>query len=189
MKASEITKILNEHLAQALSDGFSISYELRGSYSGVYGYTLLAKGNERVMLWLEEDRERLGSHTYTDTMSAKVGRFTLSKGERIDTSHMWPSCWGCVWERKFYNIGRARGRWYVEDVNEVLRVGRLREERWYARHVNAREKSFEITPKVLRAARKLRGFKTIKSENLKAVKRGGRYYVRNTRSGNEVRLG
>ena len=124
-------------------------------------------------------------------MSLLVARFALKKGETCDFHHMWPQDWKkhLVAQMTVYEVIPCRAGWYVEDADEAAHAIEVRRSRYGNRHYASNFREYEVNDNLLRIARKLRGFKTIRRENLHVCKSGSRWVFQNKVSHREVCIG
>lgn len=192
MKKNELSAKFNKHLTAAVAEGFSPCLtELRGSYSDVFGSQLvLAKDNERIVMWMEENKE-YSRDAAPDTIKTYVSRFSLAKGESTDRNYMWPSEWKkhLVDETTSYVVSDRRDGWYVDDPDEAARARDLHWDRLCNSRHASDFREYEVNGRILAIARRIKGFKTIKPENLRVHKVGKTWHFVNMRSRNEVCLG
>lgn len=192
MKKNDLSAKFNKHLTAAVAEGFAPCLtELRGSYSGVFGSQLvLARGNERIVMWMEENKE-YSRDADPDIVKMYVSRFALAKGETCEWNYNWPSDWKehLVDEMTSYAVSDRRDGWYVDDADEAAAARKLHWDR-LANDRGSREfREYEADGRILAIARRLRGFKTIKPENLRVYKCGRTWHFVNKRSRNEVCIG
>lgn len=192
MKKNEISAKFATIVADAIAEGFApCMTELCGSYSGVVGSQIvLAKGNERIVMWMEEEHAWEHKDTEIDAIALFASRFALAKGERTDHAHMWPSDWkrDAFHTERVYRVSEWRGDWYSEDKAEAERA----QEKRYTRHSHFGSsdwREYEVDDRLLAIARRIKGFKTIRRENLRVVKNHGTWTFVNKKSRNEVRIG
>ena len=192
MKKSDISAKFSKHLVAALAEGFAPSMtELRGSYTGVCGSQLvLAKGNERIIMWMEEHHDYSREET-PGTVSLLVARFTLGRGETCEWNYMWPRDWKehLIDEMTVYEVSGHRDGWYVEDAGEAARAKETHRARREARRGRRYFREYEVNDRLLAIARRLRGFKTIKRDNLRVAKTNKTWVFTNMKSHREVRIG
>lgn len=192
MKKNDLSAKFNESLANALAEGFSPCLtELRGSYSGVFGSQLvLAKGNERMVMWMEEHKD-YRNEDVPDTVSLYVSHFSLGRGETTELNYMWPNQWKehLVDEMVVYEVSGRRNGWYVEDEDEAIRAKQIHRSRYGNRYRSRNFRELEVTDQLLGIARRLKGFKTIRRENLKVVKNHKHWLFINKVSKREVCVG
>lgn len=193
MRKHEISAKFNPIIASAIADGFyPCMTELTGSYSDVMGTQIvLAKGSERMVLWMEE-HIGLGSRGVVSDVTLCASSFTLGAGESIESSYRWSTQWKehIFWSETVYQVSEGRYRddgWYTEDKAEAEQARVIRNERWKASFVGW-SKDYEITDTLLRIVRKLKGFKTVARKNIRVWKHDGVWHIENTASRNEVTL-
>ena len=94
MKKNEISAKFNTIITDAISEGFyPCMTELTGSYSDVMGTQIvLAKGNERMVLWIEE-RMSFGHRDEVASVTLYASRFTLKSGEKTEWDYRWSDQW------------------------------------------------------------------------------------------------
>ena len=188
MKKHEISKAVTEHIADAIANGFyPCMTELRGSYSGVEGSQMVfAKNNERMVFWMEYTA---GYGSYA-TITAYVAHITLKAGESMEWTYNWPDNWKehAVWSKKFYEVDND---WYVEDEEEAIQARDKRHGRYANKRKNWGWNDVDVTDGIYEIARKLKGFKTIRRENLRVRRNADRaaWTFINANSGNSVTVG
>lgn len=195
MKKNEISAKFNAILANAIADGFyPCLTELTGSYSDVMGSQIvLAKNNERMVLWMEETESYSRRHDVA-SVTLYASRFTLKAGESTDWQYRWSDQWKehTFWSETVYRVSEGRhsdDSWYVEDKGEAEKARTLRSERWAAspRSVS-RVKEYEVTDGLMRIVRRVKGFKSVARKNVKVWKHNSVWHIENTASGNRVTL-
>lgn len=200
MKKHEISKVLSGIVLEAIAEGYSIAFgELRGSYSDCEGQTVLAKGRDRLIVWASASRD-FRSESIT-VYAAKVRLGTVGEGaysrpQSLDYDFHWSDDWkkGLMFQKTFYRVGSREDDWYVESESEAQAAAQKHHDRCKARRVTT-SRELEVTPSLLKVVRKLKGFKTVKAENVSVRKNYNdwtheyEYVIRNTKSGNTVRLG
>lgn len=192
MKKNDLSAKFNGHLTTALAEGFApCMTELRGSYSGVLGTQLvLAKGNERIVMWMEENKD-YRHDAAPDTVHMFVSRFALAKGESTEFHYMWPSDWKehLVDEMVAYEVSDRRDGWYVDDADEAARAKETRRSRYPHHYGSERLREYAVDDRLLGIARRLKGFKTVKRDNLRVYKLRKTWHFENKVSRHEVCLG
>lgn len=192
MKKNDLSTKFNDRLANALAEGFSPCLtELCGAYSGLLGHQIvLAKGNERMVMWMEENNY-YGNDEVPDTVNLYVSRFSLGKGETTEFHYTWPNQWKehLVDEMVVYEVSGRRNGWYVEDEDEAIRAKQIHRSRYGNRYRSRNFRELEVTDQLLGIARRLKGFKTIRRENLKVVKNHKHWLFINKVSKREVCVG
>ena len=201
MKKMDIAAKMSESVTLLLLDGYQLSLtELTGGRGYGAGYTVLARGNEREIIFItkrcediecEDGRERMFS-TITITRS----HIELGKGETLEHNYMWSSDWEehAVESYKFWCIDEWGNRdWYTESFEEALSCRMKSRERNCARFTSCNVKDFEVTDELMRIVRKVKGFKTVRRDDVRVWKKVGyngsaEYIIDNTRSGNRVTL-
>ena len=185
MKKHEISKALTNHISDAIANGFyPCMTELRGSYSGVEGSQMVfAKDNERMVFWMEYTA---GYGSYA-TITAYVAHIALKKGESMEWHYNWPDNWKehAIWSKKFYEVDND---WYSENEQDAKDAESKRHERYGNKTSNWGWHNVEVTDGIYGIARRLKGFKTIKRENLKVRRHADRaaWIFINANSGNSV---
>lgn len=192
MKANEITSKFTDAITAAIAEGFTpCMSELTGSYSDVEGTQwVLAKGRERIVLWQEKEG---GFGGETERINLYGARFELAEGESTEWNYHWSHDWKehLFMSETVYRVDdRWRGEaWYSEDEADATEARDVRSIRRKARDSHDCYDYREVTDKMLRIVRKLKGFKSVKRDNIKARKlNGGGWEFRNVASGNTVRL-
>lgn len=193
MKKSEISAKFNTILSDAISEGFyPCMTELTGSYSDVMGTQMvLAKGNERMVLWMEE-QESYSVRKEVASVTLYAARFTLKAGERTEWSYRWSHDWKehTFWSETVYRVSEGRhsdDSWYSEDKAEAEQARATRTERWSAKSVS-RTKEYEVDNRLMGIVRKVKGFKSVARKNVRVWKYGTTWHIENTASGNRVAL-
>lgn len=195
MKKSEISAKFNDVLTSALAEGFyPCMTELAGSYSDVEGTQwVLAKGRERIVLWME-GRESYGHRDEVASVTLYASRFTIKAGESTEWDYRWSTQWKehIVWSETVYRVSEGRhsdDSWYTEDKAEAEQARTIRTERWSAsvRSIS-RVREYEVTDRLMRTVRKVRGFKSVPRKNVRVWKYNGIWHIENTASGNKVTL-
>lgn len=200
MRKHEIGKVLNGIITEALNDGYGISFgELRGCYSDCETQTVLAKGPDRIIVWASVLRDYKSetitvnaSRIHLETTGEGGHRYTQS----LDRDYHWSDDWkkGLFFEKSFYHVGAREDDWYVESQSEAEAAAQKHYDRCKARRVIT-SKELEMTPRLMSIVRKLKGFKTVKAENVRVTRRYNEwahkreYIVRNVKSGNSAHLG
>lgn len=195
MKKNEISAKFNAILANAISEGFyPCMTELTGSYSDVMGSQIvLAKGNERMVLWMEE-RESYGHRDEVASVTLYASRFTLGADETTEWDYRWSTQWKehIVWSETVYRVSEGRhsdDSWYVENKGEAEEARTVRHERWSASPKSiSRVKEYEVNDGIMRIVRKVKGFKSVARKNVRVWKYNGIWHIENTASGNKVTL-
>lgn len=192
MKKTDISAKFNPFLSAALAEGFAPDLtELCGSYSGVMGSQIvLARGNERMVFWMEEHH---GSHLrdVPNTVNLYVSRFAIGKGETCEFTYMWPSNWKehLVAHVIVYEVSSRKGGWYVDDADEAAKARVVHRSRYGNKYYTTSFRECEVNDRLLAIARRLRGFKTIRCENLHVYKTGRTWVFQNKLSHREVMVG
>lgn len=193
MKKNEISAKFNTILANAITEGFyPCMTELTGSYSDVMGSQIvLAKGNERIVLWMEENIV-FGRSEEANSVTLYASRFELKAGESTEWDYRWSTQWKehIVWTETVYQVSEGRHSddgWYSEDKTEAKQASSIRTKRWSAKSVS-RTKEYEVTDSLMRIVRKVRGFKSVARKNVRVWKCNGIWHIENIASGNKVTL-
>lgn len=193
MKKSEISAKFNTIITNAISEGFyPCMTELTGSYSDVMGSQIvLAKGNERMVLWMEE-RMSFGHRDEVASVTLYAARFSLKAGEKTEWDYRWSTQWKehIVWSEVVYQVSEGRhsdDAWYSESKYEAEQARKVRTERWQAGSVVYR-KDYEVTDKLMRIIRKVKGFKSVARKNVRVWQVSGIWHIENTASHNSVTL-
>jgi hypothetical protein len=193
MKKNEISAKFNTILSDAISEGFyPCMTELTGSYSDVMGTQMvLAKGNERMVLWMEE-RMSFGHRDEVASVTLYASRFALKSGEKTEWDYRWSDQWKehIVWSETVYQVSEGRhsdDAWYSEDKAEAEQARATRTERWQESYRDGR-KDYELTDSLLRIVRKVKGFKSVARKNIRVWKYNGVWHIENTASRNSVLL-
>lgn len=193
MKANEITSKFTDAITAAIAEGFTpCMSELTGSYSDVEGTQwVLAKGRERIVLWQEREGYIHGENERINLYGA---RFELAEGESTEWSYKWSHDWKehLFMSETVYRVDDRWGNgeaWYSEDEADAIEAKAVRSIRWEANGSHDCYSYREVNDRMLRIVRKLKGFKSVKRDNIKARKlNGGGWEFRNIASGNTVRL-
>ena len=190
MKKHEITKLAQDEIAKAIADGFTINlFEATGSYSDVEGtQVVLARGDERIIMWCEEVygyRRKDGCNI--DSIRLFISRIDLH-GDSMERVAYWPSDWKehAFFEREVYKVGYD---WYSEDLAEAERAEDMRLERYRSKPNRWRsDYDLPITDELLGIARRLKGFKRIRRDDLLVRKswHSNRWTFRNRNTGTEA---
>jgi hypothetical protein len=192
MKKTDLSAKFTPYLMDAIAEGFvPCMTELSGSYSGIFGHqVVLSRDCERIVMWMEEEAGSYADGT-PDVVDLYVSRFALAKGERTDFHHMWPKDWKrhLVAQMRVYEVSSRKGGWYVESLSEASHAMGVRRSRFDSRPHVACVREYEVTDKLLGIARRLKGFKTIRRENLHVCKLQGAWVFQNKVSHREVMLG
>ena len=194
MKKHEISKGFADVMKDALSEGFFPEMmELTGSYSNIEGHqVVLANGNERIVMWME----RIGRYwdsSNPERIVLKAARFAVECEDDIE----WKFKWSDSWDKHVYfesAVWRVDDDWYVDSESEAVAACETRHVRYrrkagykdYDRFVG--NGKWELTDELLAIVRKVKGFKTVKRDNIEVVKSGTTWRIINAASGNEVRL-
>lgn len=194
MKKNEISAKFNDILTKAISEGFfPCMTELTGSYSNVMGSQIvLAKGNERIVLWMEENEVYLSSGNEPFSVTLYASRFTLNDGESVERSHYWSTQWKehIVWSETVYRVsdrGWHGEGWYSNSEKEAREAEAVRFSRWEHKSVSC-TKEYEVTDRLMSIVRKVKGFKTVARKNVRVSKCRNVWYIENVASGNRVTL-
>jgi hypothetical protein len=193
MKKNEISATFNGIIANAISEGFyPCMTELTGSYSDVMGSQIvLAKGNERMVLWMEEQMS-FGHRDEVSSVTLYAARFALKSGERTEWDYRWSTQWKehIVWSEVVYQVSEGRHNddgWYSEDKDEAEQARNIRVSRYSAKSV-CRVKEYEANDNLMRIVRKVKGFKSVARKNVRVWKYNDVWHIENTASGNKVAL-
>lgn len=195
MKKSEISAKFTAIISDAISEGFyPCMTELTGSYSDVMGTQMvLAKGNERMALWMEE-QESYSLRKEVASVTLYAARFTLKAGERTEWNYRWSKDWKehTFWSETVYRVSEGRhsdDAWYSEDKGEAEQARTTRHERWSASPRSiSRVKEYEVNDNLMRIVRRVKGFKSVARKNVRVWKCNGVWHIENTASGNKVAL-
>ncbi len=198
MKKTELGKKFNPVIAELMEEGFILSpTELRGGY-GLFGQQIcLAKGLERVVLWMEKDsrKEEDEKWSYIDEVHVYAARFTIEDERDIELKFGWPKNWAehLFMDEVFYEV--ERDEWYIDNLEEYKRIRVLQAKRSSSRGYRWQKSSetFKMNDKLLSICRKFEGFKKVRPDMLEVTReitwRGTREYViRNHKSGRVKRL-
>lgn len=192
MKKNDLAAKFTPYVAAAIAEGFAPCLtELCGSYSGVMGSQIvLAKGNERMVMWMEEEHGRRLENV-PNTVNLFVARFAIGKGETCEFTYAWPSNWKehLVAQMVVYEVTPRKTGWYVEDADEATRATEVHRSRYGYKYRSTHFREYEVDDRLLGIARKLKGFKTIKPENLYVYKSWGTWHFKNRKSQREVCIG
>lgn len=180
MKKHEISQWFTQHVAEIIAEGFAPCMdELTGSYSDVYGSQMVfAKGNERVIMWMAK------SYGYGELpvveIARNVARITLADGESLDRTYYWSSDW-----REHItatsSVHEVTETWYTESREEAEEAERKRLERFEASFVSEAH-ALTVTSRLVKAVRRMSGFKSIRIRDLMVLRVRSGYVVKNTRT-------
>ena len=189
MKKNEITILSANRIENYIRRGYTVSLtELTGSY-GIYNQLVLTNGNSRVVVWMEDKRER--KDFTVEYVELHVSQFELGKGESTEYGDLhWPRGWK-EHDVKTYRAYKVDDDWYVTDYEEAKAMREKHVERYHAARTNdGYYEDVETTDKHVEIARRLKGFKTIKKNNLQVRKQCGRasWAFVNKTSRNQVTL-
>lgn len=190
MKTSEVNKKFNPYIKDIMDEGFYIcATELTGSYSDILGnHTCFAKGNERVVVWLEMERE----FRKNPVIHGYAARFTLAKGESTEWQYHWASEWKkhLVFDFTLYGVGeRYNCDWFVDTEEEAQAARDKRIER-YRQSATDSCAEVEMNDSLFEIARRHEGFKRAKREEVKVWrnKHSLGWAFRNMKSGREFTI-
>ena len=172
MKKNEITNLAANRIENYIRRGYTVSLtELTGSY-GIYNQLVLVNGNSRVVVWMEDGVER--EDLRVEYVELHVSQFELGKGESTEWGdYHWPRGWK-EHDVKTYRAYKVDDDWYVTDYEEAKSMREKHIERYHvARTKDGYYEEVETTDKHVEIARRLKGFKTIKKDNLQVLKRHG----------------
>lgn len=164
MKKNDITKVAADDIQNYINDGFTVSLtELTGSY-GQYNQLVLMRDRERVVVWLEDSK--LEGERWVDTVIIHVSHFELEKGQTTEYGDLhWQNGWKAN-DVKTYTLYKIDYDWYTTDKEEAILCYDLQRVRYSNRDTYRYEVELEVTDQLLKIARKMKGFKTIKKDNL-----------------------
>ena len=186
MKVKDISKGFAPIVAEAIAEGYAPCMdELRGSYSGVEGSQLvLERGRERLILWVGRGVLTRPRRTNLPLLRANVAHITLGRGESLEYNYPWPHNWSdhLVSSTPYYEAARG---WYVGTVEEAEAIEDKREARREARYVKT-YREWEVTDELLAIVRRIKGFKSVRRENVRVMRTKDGWRVENRRSGNYV---
>lgn len=181
MKRDTAMAIMTTKVRELVNNGWSIAFDLGGSYSNVKGYATFSNGDKRAIVYVEETSD-YGREV--GELRVKCAEITLGKGETLERNYIWPSQWDqhITEQHTFYKVAYGHGDWYgtKEEAEEAHRVRRAR---WKKDYIPRTRKDFRITEQVLRMAHGIKGFKTVRAEYLSVYRIDRVYYVENTKSG------
>ena len=189
MKKMQFQSKMSESVALLILDGYQLSFgELTGSYSEAEGYVVLARGNEREIIWLGRDSYYNNEFDCTSIVINRA-HIELAKGETLEWNYRFPSKWAehIVEQHRAFKLGRD---WYVDSYEEWKEANEKHLDRYRARDIDYSTEyhTFANTDELMRIVRKVKGFKTVKREDVLVGKRGGSYRIENRASGNYVYL-
>ncbi len=192
MKKHEISGLFTSHITDAITEGFApCMTELTGSYSDVMGNQMVfAKGDERIIMWMEGEERRFRNAIPHVTLY--MARIKLGNGESLECSYHWSHEWKehVVYTKRVYlmSYGLWRDAWYTTDEEEAMAARNKHRERYANSDRPHACKDFEMTDRLFAIVRKLKGFKTVKRENVRVWKCNGAWHIENTKSKNEAVL-
>ncbi len=188
MKRNEISGLFTSHVIDAINEGFDpCMTELTGSYSNVMGsHMVFAKGSERIVMWIEEEERRVRNVVPHATLY--VARIELGNDKSLERSYYWPHEWkeNVVYTKKVYLMSHGvwSDAWYTTDEEEAIAARNKHRERYANSDRPYVCKEFEMTDRLFAIVRKLKGFKTVKRENVRVWKCNGVWHIENTKSKN-----
>lgn len=169
MKMSEINKVFTDKVAEYMAKGYVINPVSMCGSQGEIGKVDLVKGEELIRVWMN-DVSGMWDHPSGFTRSRRVvcvGRWNYPASRVRDS-------WDTVWYRdievleeiSFYEV--KRDKWYVDSLEEALRIQKLAE----SRYKNSRPRYEEILndPQRIEIARRFlkraHGYKRVSSEKI-----------------------
>lgn len=196
MRKNEVSKGFAKVMMDAMSEGFYPDMvELTGSYSDVEGrQAVLMKDDERIVMWMERCGRSWDS-TDPERIVLRAARFAIEGEDDMDWKYRWSKSWK---EHVFFEdvVWRVARDWYVKDENEAVAALLKRRERVGSHmYVNGGDGAkfigngrHELTDELLAIVRRVKGFKTVKRENIEVFKSGTAWRIKNVASGNEAFL-
>lgn len=187
----QLNAIFTPYIQNALAEGFAVSFldGIRGSFSNVWGEQMhLSKGDEHIVMWLE--RDHFHQRREVAEVRVRVARFVYDG----DVNLTWPKDWEphLVHEERWYAVadGYDGGDWFVP-AEEAETVQAKKDARRRANRNRYGCYYIPMTDRMLKAVRKVPGFKTVKREIVTVERRyaddpGVRYTITNTKSRNQV---
>ena len=169
MRKHEIESRFNPYIKRLVDEGFGVCLtELAGSYSDTEGQVVFARGGERAVLWMTCER---GYGDSVGTLTIHVAQWELAKekGETLDRDYRWSDDWASheVASKVFYEVGED---WYTEDKAVAEAAMAKRRERIVNSRVSFGWNRVEVTDRLYGFAKGLKGFKTIKRDNLRVLR-------------------
>lgn len=137
MKMVEINKMFSDKVAEYLMNGYTICPQSMSGHQGEIGKVDLIKGTELIRIWLNSE----SSYNWSDDTAwhdtiifLRVSRWNHPVKKILPDMTVWNSDLEHIEEYSFYQITRWGGDWYVDSLEEALRIQHLRHVRW--RNVN-----------------------------------------------------
>lgn len=172
MNRFDIDKKFTELVAYYLADGWILNTKSMCGHQGEEGKVDLVKGDELVRIWLSRENNfnwNIDGEWHGYIMHLRIGRWNRPASDSI--RHNWT-----VWMRdldvimnlEFYEVSSDGDGWYVEDLDEALKVQEKRNNNWI-KHAISFEKditsarSKEIAVKYLK---RVCGYKRVSSDKI-----------------------
>lgn len=129
--------MFSEKVSEYLNNGWVICPQSMSGHQGEIGKVDVVKGRELVRIWLDNESSYNWSDDtawYGNIVVFRVSKWIQSVDRVLPDMTVWMSDLEHIEEYKFYEIFQWRGGWYVDSLEEALRIQNLRRVRYQATH-------------------------------------------------------
>lgn len=122
MKFFDINRKFTEKVTEYIAKDYTINSHTMAGSQGEIGKIDLVKGNELIRIWLDTEHDwkwKDENGFYGNKIMLRVSRWVKDYDPRIDET-VWMSHLNHIEEYTFYELGRFRNKWYLDNLDEVL---------------------------------------------------------------------
>lgn len=137
MKMVDINKMFSDKVAEYLNNGYILCPQSMSGHQGEIGKVDFIKGNELIRVWLNSE----SSYRWSDDTAwqgnivvLRVSRWNRPVERILMDMTVWASDLEHIEEYNFYQVSNWGEGWYVDSLEEALRIQNLRHDRWHNKY-------------------------------------------------------